>query len=77
MKFNLEAAKAYIGALLATAAETASSGNGIGGVVVKFIEALLAFDIPPQFETWIAAGVAWVVGYIAVYMTPNKKPSLV
>jgi hypothetical protein len=72
MIFNLGAAKAYVGGVLMAAAEAASAGNGVAGLLIKGVEATLSFDIPPSIEGLIATGVGFIIGWLAVYFVPNK-----
>lgn len=75
MKFNLEALKAYIGGLLTASAEAASGGNGVAGVLIKGLESAIGWDIPQSIEGFIATGIGFAIGYVAVYFTPNKSPA--
>ncbi len=70
MKFNLEAAKAYVGGLMATAAPHVS------GFLVGLFESATGIDLPANVEGIILTGVAFVLGYIGVYVTPNAKPKV-
>lgn len=69
MKFNLEAAKAYVGGIVGGAAASIST------FVIGLFESSTGIDLPTSVEGFIATGVAFVIGYIAVYFTPNKKPA--
>lgn len=67
MKFDLTAAKAYVGALVATSAPAVSS------FLIGLFEKATGIDLPASIEGIILTGVTAVVGYIAVYWTPNKQ----
>ena len=69
MKFNLEAAKAYVGAAVAGAALKFS------GFVIGLFEAGTGIDLPVNVETVITYGITAIIGYMAVYWTPNAKPA--
>lgn len=69
MVFDLRAAKAYVGGLLATAAPSVSS------FIVGLIESITGWDIPVSLEQTLLTGVAFVLGWIGVYLTPNKPMS--
>lgn len=66
MMFDLRAAKAYVGGLLATAAP------GVSGFLVGLIETSTGWDIPVSLENTLLTAVAFVLGWIGVYFTPNK-----
>ena len=66
MVFDLRAAKAYAGGILATAAPPVSN------FIVGLIEAATGWDIPVSLENMLLTGVAFVIGWIGVYFTPNK-----
>ena len=66
MMFDLRAAKAYVGGLLATAAPSVS------GFIVGLIEKGTGWDIPVTLENTLLTGVAFVLGWLGVYLTPNK-----
>lgn len=66
MVFDLRAAKAYAGGILATAAP------GVSAFIVGILEAATGWDIPVSLEQTILTGVAFVLGWIGVYFTPNK-----
>lgn len=68
MKFNLEAAKAYVGGLIATA------GPAVSEFIIHTFEAGTGFDIPASVEGVIITGVTFILGYVGVYFTPNKQP---
>lgn len=70
MKFNLEAAKAYVGGLMATAAPQVS------GFLVGLFESATGVDLPVNVEGIILTVVAFVLGYVGVYVTPNAKPKV-
>jgi hypothetical protein len=67
MKFDLTAAKAYVGAIVATSAPAVSS------FLIGVAEAATGFDIPTSVEALIVTAVTAVIGYVAVYVTPNKQ----
>lgn len=69
MKFNLEAAKAYMGGLVATA------GPFISTTIIGLFEASTGIDLPTSVEGFILTGVTFVIGYVGVYVVPNKKPA--
>lgn len=69
MVFDLRAAKAYAGGILATAAPPVSA------FIVGIVEAATGWDIPTSLENTILTGVAFVLGWIGVYFTPNKPMS--
>lgn len=69
MKFNLEAAKAYVGALVAT------SGGSVAYFLIGLFEAATSIDLPASLEGMVVTGVTAVIGYLAVYWTPNKAPA--
>ena len=73
MKFNLEAAKAYIGAILMNAQEVAAQGNGIAASILHGLESAIGIDFPASIDGLIIAGVASAIGYLAVYFVPNKQ----
>ncbi len=73
MVFDLQAAKAYVGGILMAAAEAASAGNGVAGLLIKGAEATLKFDIPSSIEGLIATGIGFAIGWLAVYFVPNKQ----
>lgn len=66
MKFDLTAAKAYVGAMFAGA------GIPISNTIVGLFEATTGIDVPASLEALLASSVAAALGYIAVYFTPNK-----
>lgn len=66
MMFDLRAAKAYVGGLLATAAPEVS------GFLVGLIEHATGWDIPVSMEKMMLTGIAFVLGWVGVYFTPNK-----
>ena len=66
MVFDLRAAKAYVGGILATAAPAVS------GFVVGIVEASTGWDIPVSLEQTLLTGVAFVLGWVGVYFTPNR-----
>lgn len=70
MKFNLEAAKAYVGGLMATAAPQVS------GFIVGLFESTTSIDLPANVEGVVLTVVAFVLGYLGVYVTPNAKPKV-
>jgi hypothetical protein len=67
MKFDLSAAKAYVGGILATA------GVPVSNFIVGVFEKTTGFDIPVSIEGVVLTGVTFVLGYIGVYFTPNKQ----
>ena len=69
MKFNLEAAKAYVRGIVATA------GIPISNFLVGMFESVSGLDLPSSVEGIVLTGVTFVLGYIGVYFTPNKKPA--
>lgn len=66
MKFDLTAAKAYVGGILAVAAVPVSTF--IGGL----FHAGLGMDLPSWAATALTTGLAYVFGHVGVYLTPNK-----
>lgn len=68
MKFNLEAAKAYMAGLMVTAAPSVSA------FIVGMFEAATSIDLPASIEGFVLTAVGFVLGYIGVYFTPNAKP---
>ena len=70
MKFDLTAAKAYVGGAAAAALATAGPG------FVKFIDGVVAagtgWAVPDGINMALLAGFAWVAAHLAVYITPNK-----
>lgn len=75
IKFNGEAFKAWVAGILTGLGGAATTEDGLGYVVVRGIEAITSFDIPTSMEAWIAGGVAWAIGYLAVYFAPNAQPA--
>jgi hypothetical protein len=69
MKFNLEAAKAYMGGLMATA------GPSVSAFIIGMFESGTGIDLPSSVEGFVLTGVTFVLGYVGVYFTPNKKPA--
>lgn len=67
MIFNLQAAKAYVGGLMA------SAGIPVGTFFIQLAEKLTGWDIPASAETLFIGGVAYVLGHLAVYFTPNAS----
>lgn len=72
IKFNMEAFKAWVSSVLTGVGAAATTEDGLGYVLVRGVEAITAFDIPTSMEAWIAGGVAWAIGYLAVYFAPNS-----
>lgn len=70
MKFNLEAAKAYMGALVAT------SAGSIAYFLIGLFEAATSIDLPASIEGLIVTGITAAIGYIGVYFTPNKPAAV-
>lgn len=66
MKFDLTAAKAYVGGVLAVAAVP------VAGFVVGLIHAGTGFDIPTGVSTVLTTGLAYAFAHVAVYFVPNK-----
>lgn len=71
MVFNLQAAKAYIGALIGAS----TFPTGVSNFFIGLIEKGVGIDLPASVEGIIYYGVAAAVGYIAVYFVPNAKPT--
>ena len=69
MKFNLEAAKAYVGGLVATA------GIPVSNFIVGMFEKSTGIDLPSSVEGIVLTAVTFVLGYVGVYFTPNQKPA--
>lgn len=69
MKFNLEAAKAYMGGVVATA------GPALSNFIVGAAEASTGIDIPTSVEGVILTAITFVLGFLGVYFTPNKAPA--
>jgi hypothetical protein len=68
MKFDLTAAKAYVGAGVALAAAP------VAHWLLGLTNASLGVVLPPALETSILTPALSVIfGYIAVYFTPNKS----
>lgn len=70
MKFNLEAAKAYMGGVVGGAAAS------ISAFAIGLFEASTGIDLPASVEGFILTGVSFVIGYVAVYFTPNAQPKV-
>lgn len=70
MKFNLEAAKAYVGGIMTTAAPAISS------FIIGLFESGTGIDLPVNVENIVLTAVAFALGYIGVYATPNAKPKV-
>jgi hypothetical protein len=68
MKFDLTAAKAYIGGFMSAGLGTTIANFGIG-----LVEASFHVDIPATYESVITMAFAYAVGHAAVYFTPNKS----
>lgn len=72
MKFDLSAAKAYVGGTITAIA----SGGELALPVAHWLDglagALLGFAPPDTLDTVVSYGLAYVVGHVAVYFMPNK-----
>lgn len=65
MTFDLGALKAYVGGLFSTGGATVSA------FLIKAFETGTGIDIPATLEGLIVSGVAFVMGYVAVWITSN------
>lgn len=66
MKFDLSALKAYVGMALATYG--AVIAEKLAGFLLSFIGGGTA-----DLKTGVATVIAAILGYVAVYFTPNKQ----
>lgn len=66
MKFDTSALKAYVGMLLAT------YGAYIAEQITGFLMSLIGFGTP-ELKTAVSTIIAAIIGYVAVYFTPNKQ----
>lgn len=66
--FNLSAAKAYVGGVVAAA------GLPVATFFIGIFESLTGIDIPASMEAMIVTAFAYVLGHAAVYLVPNKAP---
>jgi hypothetical protein len=67
MKFDLSAAKAYMGAVLAGAAVP------VAHWLIGLVDAGIGTTLPSGFESVLATGLGVIFGYVGVYLTPNKS----
>lgn len=67
MKFDLSALKAWVGMALAT------YGAVIAAKLADFLVSVLPFTVSVELKTAVATVIAAVIGYIAVYFTPNVQ----
>lgn len=66
MIFDLRAAKAYAGGIMAGAAVP------LAHFIVGLVHAGTGFDIPASLESTLATGLGMAFGWITVYLVPNK-----
>lgn len=74
---DMQAAKAYIGGIAMTSQELVANANGQGGLATRIwqgVEVVSAHDFPPVVDSIATYALAWGIGYLAVYFTPNAQP---
>lgn len=65
MKFDLSAAKAYVGGVLAVA------GEPVAHFLIGLVEKGLGIDIPVNLEAFVIMGATYALGHTGVYFTKN------